>query len=92
MGEQERHAALNRQDGTLQLLRGGGVMMVAGVLAAGLLQLVLGGFSATGANTNGGWFALIVALMCVPFGALLLLLGAAKWMRNRTLARRRDND
>jgi hypothetical protein len=54
-------------------------------LAAALLETVLGGLSATGASTNTGWFALIVALMCLPFGGLLLLLGLAKWLRNRTL-------
>ncbi len=51
--------------------------MGAGVLAAMLLLTLLGGFSPTGASTNGGWFALIVALMCLPFGGLLLTLGVA---------------
>ncbi len=87
MGEHESHAALNRQDGTVQLLRGGGSMLGVGVLAALLLETLLGGFSATGAHTNGGWFALIVALMCIPFGILLLLLGTAKWFRNRGISR-----
>ncbi len=41
----------------------------------------------TGASTNTGWFALIVALMCMPFGGLLLTLGLAKWLRNRRLQR-----
>jgi hypothetical protein len=81
------HAALNRQDGTIQLLRWGGLMLAAGLLAAFLLETALGGFSATGAHTNSGWFALIVLLMCIPFGALLLLLGAAKWFRNRRISR-----
>ena len=31
--------------------------------------------------------ALIVALMCLPFGLLLLTLGVAKWLRNRREAR-----
>jgi len=53
-----------------------------------LLEVFLGGFSPTGASTNGGWFALIVALMCLPFGGLLLILGVAKWLRNRSLQRR----
>jgi hypothetical protein len=75
-------------DGTRQLLRWGSSMVGAGLLAAALLETVLGGFSATGASTNSGWFALIVALMCIPFGGLLLALGVAKWIRNRTLARR----
>jgi uncharacterized membrane protein YidH (DUF202 family) len=76
-------------DGTRQLLRWGGTMLGVGVLAALLLQTVLGGFSPTGASTNGGWFALIVALMCIPFGGLLLALGIAKWLRNRSIARSR---
>jgi hypothetical protein len=75
-------------DGTRQLLQWGGSMVGAGLLAALLLETVLGGFSRTGASTNTGWFALIVALMCLPFGGLLLALGVAKWLRNRSLARR----
>jgi hypothetical protein len=78
-----------KDDGTRQLLRWGGSMGGAGVLSAVLLETVLGGFSPTGASTNGGWFALIVALMCIPFGGLLLALGIAKWLRNRSLARHR---
>lgn len=76
-------------DGTRQLLQWGGSMVGAGVVSALLLETVLGGFSPTGASTNSGWFALIVALMCLPFGGLLLALGIAKWLRNRTLARHR---
>ena len=62
-------------------------MVGAGLVAALLLQTVFGGFSPTGAKTNAGWFALIVALMCLPFGSLLLALGVAKWLRNRRLRR-----
>ena len=87
MTAQLTHAALNRQDGTIQLLRWGGTMLCTGILAAVLLETLLGGFSATGAHTNSGWFALIVALMCIPFGFLLLLLGVAKWFRNRRVSR-----
>ena len=72
-------------DGTRQLLRWGGSMVGAGILSAALLETVLGGFTRTGASTNSGWFALIVALMCIPFGGLLLALGIAKWLRNRSL-------
>ena len=75
-------------DGTRQLLQWGGSMVGAGLTAVLLLQTVLGGFSPTGASTNSGWFALIVALMCIPFGGLLLVLGIAKWLRNRSIARR----
>jgi di/tricarboxylate transporter len=76
-------------DGTRQLLRGGATILGTGILAGLLLVTVLGGFSPTGAKTNTGWFALIVALGCIPFGGLLLSLGVAKWFRNRRLARAR---
>lgn len=80
-------------NGTRQLLQWGSSMVAAGVLATILLQTFLGGFGPTGASTNTGWFALIIALMCLPFGGLLLTLGIAKWFRNRRLLRtgfRRD--
>ena len=70
-------------DGTRQLLQWGASILGAGLLAGLLLVTVLGGFSPTGASTNTGWFALIVALMCIPFGGLLLALGVAKWFRHR---------
>lgn len=74
-------------DGTRQLLQWGGSMVGAGLLAGLLLLTLLGGFTRTGATTNTGWFALIVALMCIPFGSLLLTLGIAKWLRNRSITR-----
>ena len=74
-------------DGTRQLLQWGGSIVAAGVVAAILLETLLGGYSRTGASTNAGWFALIVALMCIPFGGMLLTLGVAKWLRNRRIAR-----
>ncbi len=76
-------------DGTRQLLRWGASILGAGVAAAVALQTLLGGFSSTGASTNTGWFALIVALMCIPFGGMLLTLGVAKWFHNRKIARQR---
>ena len=75
----------SRNDGTRQLIQWGSSMVGAGILSAILLQTLLGGFGPTGASTNTGWFALIVALMCLPFGGLLLTLGIAKWLRNRSL-------
>ena len=76
-------------DGTRQLLQAGGSILGAGLVATILLQTMLGGFTRLGATTNGGWFALIVLLMCIPFGSLLLTLGVAKWLRNRKLERER---
>jgi len=78
-------------DGTRQLLKWGGLIVGAGLLAAILLETVLGGFTRTGAHTNSGWFALIIVLGCLPFGSLLLTLGVAKWLRNRRIAAHGDN-
>jgi hypothetical protein len=72
-------------DGTRQLLQWGGSIVATGILAGILLETLLGGFTRTGAHTNTGWFALIVVLMCLPFGGMLLALGVAKWLRNRDL-------
>ena len=63
------------------------IILGSGILAGLLLITMLGGFSPTGAKTNTGWFALIIALGCIPFGGLLLSLGVAKWFRNRRIAR-----
>lgn len=82
-----KQAIKQPDDGTRELLRWGGSIVGTGVLAALMLQTLLGGISATGAKTNGGWFAFIVALMCIPFGLMLLTLGLAKWLRNRRIAR-----
>jgi hypothetical protein len=70
-------------DGTRELLQWGASMLGAGIIAALLLETLLGGLSPNGAGTNTGWFAFIVALMCIPFGGLLTALGVAKWLRNR---------
>ena len=77
------------EDGTRQLLQGGGAIVGTGIVAGLLLETVLGGFTRTGAHTNTGWFALILVLGCIPFGSMLLTLGVAKWLRNRRLARQR---
>jgi hypothetical protein len=71
--------------GARQLLKWGVSILGAGILAAVLLETLLGGFSPTGAHTNSGWFALIVALTCIPFGGMLTALGLAKWLHNRSL-------
>jgi len=75
-------------DGTIQLLRGGGLILAIGVISFLLLLTVLGGVSVEGAHSNPGWLALIVAAMCLPFGLMLFALGVAKWLRNRSLSRK----
>jgi uncharacterized membrane protein YidH (DUF202 family) len=70
-------------DGTRALLRAGLAILVAGVLAAVLTATVFGGISRQGPHTNAGWLSLMVAMMCMPFGLMLFVLGAAKWLRHR---------
>jgi hypothetical protein len=84
-------SSLSQGDGTRQLLQSGGGTLGAGILAAVLAQFVFGGIGPHGPHTNTGWLLLIVAMMCLPFGFLLGLLGAAKWLRNRQLLRNRLN-
>ena len=79
----EQNRPTQRDDGTRQLLRWGGSMVGTGVVCLLLLVTMLGGYTRLGASTNTGWFALIVALMCIPFGLMLLALGVAKWLRRR---------
>jgi len=80
-------SSIQPDDGTRQLLQWGSTIVATGILAGLLLVTMLGGFTATGAKTNTGWFALILTLGCIPFGGLLLSLGVAKWFRNRSLAK-----
>lgn len=72
-------------DGTRALLKAGGGMLAAGVVAAVLTATVFGGISKQGPHSNAGWLLLMVAMSCLPFGLMLFALGAAKWMRNRKM-------
>jgi uncharacterized membrane protein YeaQ/YmgE (transglycosylase-associated protein family) len=73
-------------DGTRQLLQGAFWTLLVGILAAAATRFLFGGIGIHGPHTNSGWLSLIVAMMCLPFGSLLFLLGGAKWLRNRRLA------
>lgn len=74
-------------DGTRALLNGGLWTLTAGAISAALTKTVFGGIGPQGPHTNLGWIGLIVAMMCLPFGSMLTLLGAAKWLRRRRLRR-----
>jgi hypothetical protein len=74
-------------DGTNQLLKWGGWILAIGIFFALLTKFALGGIGPQGPHTNSGWMALIVTMMCLPFGFLLFLLGALKWLRNRRQSR-----
>jgi hypothetical protein len=71
-------------DGTGQLLAGGSLILGIGAAALLILFVWFGGVGVEGAHSNMGWLALIVSMMCLPFGAMLTLLGLAKWLRNRS--------
>ncbi len=75
------------QDGTAPLLKGGIWTLATGLLAAISIYLFFGGIGIHGPHTNMGWLMLIVTMMCLPFGLMIFLLGAAKWLRNRRMAR-----
>jgi hypothetical protein len=75
-------------DGTRPLLQGAFWTLLVGLLAAAATRFLFGGIGIHGPHTNGGWLSLIVAMMCLPFGCMLLLLGGAKYLRNRRLARK----
>jgi hypothetical protein len=76
-------ASSRPDDGTNQLLKSGGWTLATGIFLAFITKFFLGGIGPQGPHTNSGWMALIVTMMCLPFGFLLFLLGALKWLRNR---------
>lgn len=78
-------------DGTRALLRAGIGILAAGFVAAMLAATVFGPIGIHGPHSNGGWLALMTAMMCVPFGLMLFTLGFAKWLRNRRLRRQGRN-
>ncbi len=68
---------------TRTILRFAGTIEAVGVLcSAGVWAS--GGMSVHGPHNNLGWFALIVALCCVPIGLFFLLLGGGKWFFDRS--------
>jgi hypothetical protein len=73
-------------DGTRPLLQGAFWTLLIGILAALATRFLFGGIGIHGPHTNAGWISLIVTMMCLPFGCMLLLLGGAKYLRNRRLA------
>jgi hypothetical protein len=84
----QAQAKAQPQDGTAQLLKGGIWTTATGLLAATSIFLFFGGIGIHGPHTNTGWLMLIVTMMSLPFGSMIFLLGAAKWLRNRRLAKR----
>ncbi|MGD0444336.1 MAG: DUF202 domain-containing protein [Edaphobacter sp.] len=71
------------QPDTRKLLRTGLVIFGIGVLAVAMVFAAFGGVTRQGPNTNPGWFALILAMGCIPTGVLTLLLGLLKLIGDR---------
>lgn len=77
-----------RDDGTHALLQAGFWITLIAILALIATETLFGGIGIDGPTTNAGWLAFMFASMGLPFGLLLLILGCAKWLRNRRLQRR----
>jgi len=75
-------------DGTRALLKAGFWIVLGSLLSLLLTETVFGGIGIYGARSNLGWLSLMFAMMGLPFGLMLLVLGVAKWLRNRRLRRR----
>lgn len=71
------------QPDTRKLMTTGGAIFATGLLAALLMLTVFGGATRQGPHTNSGWLALMVAMGCLPTGALTLALGLAKLVGDR---------
>lgn len=67
----------------IALLKSGATILLVGILSAASIYLFFGGVTHQGPHTNAGWMALMVAMMCLPFGLMLFTLGAAKYFRHK---------
>jgi hypothetical protein len=68
---------------TRQLLRTGLAIFLTGAVAAALALTVFGGIGRQGPHTNSGWLALMIAMGCLPTGALTLALAISKLVGDR---------
>lgn len=71
------------QPDTRKILRTGIGIFGTGILCVLLIKFVFGGVGRMGPHTNAGWLALIIAMGCLPTGALTLLLAALKLYGDR---------
>ena len=71
------------QQDTRKLLRAGAIIFLTGAAAAALMLTVLGGVTNEGPHSTGGWLTLMLAMGCLPTGALTLLLGLTKLLGER---------
>ena len=71
------------QADTRKLLKTGSGIFLTGAISALLAETVFGGIGRQGPHTNLGWLGLMLAMGCLPTGALTLLLGVAKLAGDR---------
>jgi hypothetical protein len=72
------------QSDTRALLRTGLALVGTGALSAMLIFTSFGGINRRqGPHTNAGWLALMLAMGCLPTGALTLALGISKLFGDR---------
>jgi len=72
-----------RED-TRTLLRTGSALFGTGAVAAVSIFALFGGITRRqGPHTNAGWLALMLAMGCLPTGALTLALGISKFFGDR---------
>lgn len=74
------------RDDTRKLLITGTGIFGTGLLAALLMYTVFGGVSRQGPHTNMGWLMLMLAMGCLPTGAMTLGLGLLKFFGDRRRA------
>ncbi len=72
------------RDDTRTLLRTGISLFATGTISALLIFVAFGGITRRqGPHTNAGWLALMLAMGCLPTGALTLALGISKFFGDR---------
>ncbi len=72
------------RDDTRTLLRTGFGLFGTGAVAAISIFVAFGGITRRqGPHTNAGWLALMLAMGCLPTGALTLVLGISKFFSDR---------
>ncbi|WP_074652707.1 hypothetical protein [Terriglobus roseus] len=68
---------------TRSILRFSVTTVVIGFVCAAAVY-ASGGMTSHGPHGTVGWFALLVALCCLPAGSFFLILGIAKWSGDRS--------
>jgi hypothetical protein len=71
------------QPDTRKLLCTGLAIFGTGVIAVLLIVTFFGGIGRQGPHTNSGWLALMLAMGCLPTGALTLFLATLKLIGDR---------